>query len=149
MVCIKSDSPSAQVEDRTEPEPNFCRMLAMKKLRVMIVEDDSLIAELLAELIQAFGHEVCAIETGESGAVAAAAREKPDLMIVDANLQEGSGIGAIETILAFGPMPHILVSGDANSVRTLRPLSTVLQKPYFEVDLILAIQKALGASETP
>jgi CheY-like chemotaxis protein len=116
----------------------------MKKLRVMIVEDDALIAELLSELIRAFGHEVCAIEDSESGAVAAAGREKPDLMIVDAQLREGSGIGAIETILAFGPMPHILVSGDAQNVRTLRPQATVLQKPYFEVDLVLAIQKALG-----
>ncbi|MBB4200339.1 hypothetical protein CCR94_15265 [Rhodoblastus sphagnicola] len=117
----------------------------MKKLRVMIVEDDSLIAELLAEVIEGFGHEVCAIEAGERDAVASAARERPDIMIIDANLREGSGLDAIETILAFGPMPHILVSGDATSIRTLRPDATVLQKPYFEVDLILAMQKALVA----
>jgi DNA-binding response OmpR family regulator len=118
----------------------------MNKLRVMIVEDDGVIAELLAEVIEAFGHEVCAIEASESGAVAAAGREKPDLMIIDANLQDGSGLNAIETIMAFGPMPHILVSGDATRVRTLRPDATVLQKPYFEVDLILAMQKALGVT---
>jgi CheY-like chemotaxis protein len=118
----------------------------MKKLRVMLVEDDALIAELLAEMIVGFGHEVCAIEAGERDAVAAAAREKPDIMIIDAKLREGSGVGAIETILAFGPMPHILVSGDVTRVRILRPHATVLQKPYFEVDLILAMQKALGAT---
>lgn len=118
----------------------------MKTLRVMIVEDDGLLAELLAEVIEGFGHKVCAIEAGEREAVAAAAREKPDIMIIDANLRDGSGLGAIETILAFGPMPHILVSGDATSVRALRPLATVLQKPYFEADLILAMQKALCPS---
>ena len=104
-----------------------------------------MIAELLAEVIEGFGHDVCAIEAGEREAVAAAARERPDIMIIDANLRDGSGLDAIETILAFGPMPHILVSGDATSVRTLRPHATVLQKPYFEVDLILAMQKALCA----
>ena len=45
----------------------------MARIRVMIVEDDKTIAGLLAELIEAFGHEVCAIESSESGAVAAAA----------------------------------------------------------------------------
>jgi CheY-like chemotaxis protein len=117
----------------------------MKKLRVMIVEDDSVIACLLAELIEALGHEVCAIESSESGAVAAARRSKPDLMIVDAHLRNGSGIGAVETITDIGHVPHIFVTGDAKTVRTLKPDATVIQKPYFELDLVLAIQSALSA----
>ena len=136
--------PSPAHANRELGNPILRRGHAQKKLRVLIVEDDSSIADLLAELIEAFGFEVCAIEAGESGAVAAAGREKPDRMIIDAYLEEGSGIGAIETILAFGPMPHFLVSGDARSVRALRPLETVLQKPYFECDLILAMQRALA-----
>jgi CheY-like chemotaxis protein len=116
----------------------------MNKLRVMIVEDNALIATLLAELIEALGHRVCAIEASERGAVAAAGREKPNLIIVDAHLQEGCGLKAVETITSFGPVPHIFVTGDAHSVRTLRPDATVLQKPYFEPDLVLAIQAALS-----
>jgi two-component system, response regulator PdtaR len=115
----------------------------MKKLRVMIVEDDRIIAGLLGDLIEALGHEVCAIESSESGAVAAARRSKPDLMIVDVHLQDGSGIGAVETITDIGPVPHIYVTGDAKAVRTLKPNATVMQKPYFEIDLVLAIQSAL------
>jgi CheY-like chemotaxis protein len=118
----------------------------MKKLRVMIVEDDGLIAMMLADVIEELGHEVCAVEASEREAVSSALREKPDMMIIDANLRDGSGLKAIETILASGPMPHILVSGDAASVRTLRPQATVLQKPYFEIDLIKAMRRALGAS---
>ncbi|MCI4678929.1 response regulator [Rhodoblastus acidophilus] len=118
----------------------------MKKLRVMIVEDDGIIAKLLAELIEALGHEVCAIESGESGAVAAARRSKPDLMIVDAHLQDGSGIGAVETITDIDPVPHIFVSGNPSAVKLLKPNATVLQKPYFELDLLLAIQSALGTA---
>ena len=116
----------------------------MKKLRVMVVEDDFVIGRLLAELVEAVGHEVCAIESSESGAVAAAVRLKPDLMLVDAQLREGSGISAVETILRSGPSPHIFVTGDAATVRALRPLATVLQKPYFESDLVLAIQSCLS-----
>ena len=116
----------------------------MKKLRVMIVEDDALIASLLGELIEALGHRVCAIESSERGAVAFARRSRPDLMIVDAHLQDGSGIGAVEAITGFDPIPHIYVTGDAKAVRSLKPHATVLQKPYFERDLVTAIQSALA-----
>jgi CheY-like chemotaxis protein len=120
----------------------------MKKLRVLIVEDNRVIADLLAELIEAIGHEVCGIESGESGSVASARRLRPDLMIVDAHLQDGSGIGAVEAITRDCHIPHIFVSGDASRVRLLKPEATVLQKPYFELDLLLAIQSALGTEES-
>jgi CheY-like chemotaxis protein len=121
----------------------------MKKLRVMIVEDNPIIAGLLAELIEAIGHEVCGIESSESGSVAGAFRLRPDLMIVDVHLQDGSGIGAVEVITREFNIPHIFVSGDASAVRLLKPNSTVLQKPYFEVDLLLAIKSALGTVWPP
>jgi len=116
----------------------------MKKLRVMIVEDDGVLASSLAELLEAIGHEVCAIESSEDGGGAAARRLRPDLMIVDAHLQDGSGIGAVEAIEQDCPIPHIFVSGNASAVRLLKPNATVLQKPYFEIELVLAIQSALS-----
>jgi DNA-binding response OmpR family regulator len=56
----------------------------MQTLRVLVVEDDPMIGMLLAEMLEAIGHDVCAIETIEAAAVAAAARYRPDLLIVDA-----------------------------------------------------------------
>ncbi len=58
----------------------------MTALRVLVVEDEAIIAMLFADLLVAMGHEVCAIEATEAGAVAAAVRCRPDLMIVDAHL---------------------------------------------------------------
>ena len=118
----------------------------LKALRVMIVEDDAIIGRLLAELVKALGHEVCAIEASEGSAVAAAARSKPDLMIVDAELQHGSGIGAVEAITRFVHIPHIFVCFDASRIRAIKPDSIVLQKPYFEHDLVLAIQSSLRSA---
>ena len=63
-----------------------------KALRILVVEDGALIAMLYADLLVEMGHVVCAIETTEAGAVAAAARHKPDLMIVGSGLRDGSGI---------------------------------------------------------
>ena len=71
---------------------------AMKALRVLVIEDDALIALLLSELLAGMGHDVCATATTEAEAVSAATRCNPDLMIVDARLGQGSGVSAVEEI---------------------------------------------------
>lgn len=117
----------------------------MKALNVLVVEDDALIGMLFADVLAAMGHDVCAIEATEADAVAAAARYKPDLMIVDARLRDGSGVSAVEEILRTGWVPHVFVSGETLSVHALRPGSVVIQKPFRDIDLDRAIQRALDA----
>jgi two-component system, response regulator PdtaR len=80
-------------------------------LRVLIVEDEAMIAMLLAEVLTGLGHEVCATEATEAGAVAAAARHQPELMIVDDELRRGNGIAAVEQITRSGFIPHVFVTG--------------------------------------
>ena len=121
-------------------------MNQMAALRVLLVEDEAVIAVLLAEVLGGMGSEVCAIEATEADAVAAAARCRPDLMIVDARLGTGSGVAAVEEILRTGPVPHVFVSGDSSIVQALRPDAVVMQKPFREADLARAIQRALGAA---
>jgi len=117
----------------------------MKALRVLVIEDDALIGMLLAEMLEGMGHDVCAIEPTEAGAVRAAIRCRPDMMIVDARLGDGSGVSAVEKILRAGPAPHVFVTGDPKGVLALRPDAVVIQKPFRELDLARAIQRALGA----
>jgi CheY-like chemotaxis protein len=62
----------------------------MKALRVLVIEDDALIALLLSELLAGMGHDVCATAATEAEAVRAATRYRPDLMIVDAGLGRGA-----------------------------------------------------------
>ena len=118
----------------------------MKALRVLVVEDEILIGMLLADTLGAMGYDVCAVEATETAAVAAAARCNPDLMIVDARLRDGSGLSAVEEILRTGWVPHVFVSGDTSTIEASRPGSIVIRKPFRDVDLHRAIQRALGAS---
>ncbi len=118
----------------------------LKALRVLVVEDDALIAMLYLELLAEIGHVVCAIETTEADAVTGAAREKPDLMIVDAGLREGSGLAAVTEILRNGFIPHLFVTGDARALEALRPDAIVLEKPFRDPELAQAIQRALDAT---
>jgi DNA-binding response OmpR family regulator len=117
----------------------------MTALRVLLVEDDAMIGELLSDMLRDMGHDVCALETTEANAIAAAARCKPDLMIVDAQLSDGSGISAVETILRTGFVPHLFMSGNSAKVVAQRPGAVVLEKPFHEAAFIGAIRRALGA----
>ena len=115
----------------------------MKRLSILVVEDEAMIAFLLSLVLEGLGHEICAIEGDEAGAVAAARRCRPDLMIVDEHLGHGSGLAVVEEVLQEGPTPHIFVSGDTARIRTLTPLAIVLEKPYFQPDLEQAILRAM------
>ena len=112
----------------------------------MIVEDEAMIAMLLDEVLTGMGHDVCANEATQADAVVAAARCKPDIMIVDANLGDGCGIAAVEEILRTGFIPYIFATVDALGVRLRSPEAVVLQKPYREADLAGAIKRAVGTA---
>lgn len=112
------------------------------RLRILIVEDDALIGMLLGDMLEVMGHEVCAIEATEDGSVAAAARCAPNMMIVDANLREGSGLAAVDQILRKRFVPHVFVTGDLRGVSKLRPGAVVIAKPFTEENLAQAIARA-------
>ena len=120
----------------------------MKALRVLLVEDDALIAVLLAELLGGMGYEVCSIASTEAEAVTAAARYEPDLMIVDDRLGRGSGVSAVEEICRTRRIPHVFVSGNPDSVRFRHPDATVIGKPFRDTQLFGAIATALQAPST-
>ena len=116
----------------------------MTLLRVIVVEDDAVIGMLLAETLAGLGYEVCAIEATEAGAVAAAARCRPDLMIVDMHLAIGTGPAAMRAITCAGPVPHVFVTGGGAQAAGLG--AVVLNKPFREADLVRAIGLAFGAA---
>jgi CheY-like chemotaxis protein len=119
----------------------------MNALRTLVVEDDAMIAGLLAETLEGLGHGVCAVETNVANAVAAASRWQPDLMIVDIGLGEASGIAAVKEILRTRFVPHVFVTGDAVTGTPLGPEAVLIQKPFRVSDLERAIQKALATAQ--
>ena len=118
----------------------------MKALRILVVEDNVMIGELLAETLEDLGHTVCAVETKAGpNAVAAAARHHPDLMIVDVGLGEASGVAAVKEILRNGFVPHVFATGDALRDLSLGPDAVLIQKPFRGPDIVRAIERALAA----
>lgn len=132
--------------DRWNNEGGAERELGAGVLRILLVEDDAVVSELLGEMLVGMGHDICAVAATEDAAIRAAALTRPDLLIVDANLGRGSGIDAVNTITRARPVSHLFTSGDAAVVRRRMPDSVVVQKPFDEAALTQAIELAVAAS---
>jgi CheY-like chemotaxis protein len=118
----------------------------MKALRVLIIEDNALNAMLLAELLAEMGHGVCAIAATEADAIATALQHRPDLVIADVRLRDGSGVAAVAEILRGGPVPHIFMTGDPTDVKVRLPDAIVIRKPYSADALAKSIERALAGA---
>ena len=70
-------------------------------MRVLIVEDEAIIALHLAILVAEFGHEVCATAGSAAGAIALATLHNPHVVVMDVRLADGSsGIDAARELHA-------------------------------------------------
>jgi DNA-binding response OmpR family regulator len=119
----------------------------MKAVSILIVEDDAILGEVLAAMLEEMGFDVCAIATTEDDAVADARRCKPGLIIVDEQLREGNGVSAMERILRTESVPCVFISGaPKDSSRTGK---TVLQKPFAAAELARAIRNVIGGAGLP
>ncbi len=109
----------------------------MRRLRILLVEDDAAIAALLAEILVEMGHEALGPVDTEDAAVAAAARHEPDLMLVDRQLRRGDGVAAMAAILRRAPVAHVYMTG--GSRLCLPAGAIVLVKPFGRDSLASAL----------
>ncbi|MDO9524353.1 MAG: response regulator, partial [Gemmobacter sp.] len=80
--------------------------------RVMVIEDEAIIAMDIADIVQSIGHTVTGIARTRTEAVQLAQRDRPDLILADIQLADNSsGIDAINDILAVFPdLPVIFIT---------------------------------------
>lgn len=116
------------------------------RARILIIEDEAVIALDLSDLVTSAGHDVCATATTASAAVAAAKRERPDLVLADIQLADGSsGIDAVREILSSFDVPVIFITAFPDRLLTgERPEPTFLiTKPYSPDMVRAAVSQAL------
>jgi CheY-like chemotaxis protein len=121
------------------------------RARVLIIEDETLIAIDLSDIVAKLGHEVVATADTASKAIAAAAQHKPDLVLADIQLADGSsGIDAVNEILHRVAVPVIFITAFPDRLLTgERPEPTFLiTKPYLEETVQAAVSQALFFEST-
>ena len=80
--------------------------------RIMIIEDEPLIAANLQILVEGLGHHVTGIARTHDEAVELAENEPPNLILSDIQLDDGSsGVDAVNEILASFEVPVIFITG--------------------------------------
>jgi DNA-binding response OmpR family regulator len=124
--------------------------------KVMIAEDDLMIADMTEEMLVQHGYEVCGIARTVAEAVALARRCRPDLALVDLRLADG-GLGT-EIAAQLGNLAKLGVlyaSGNVSHVTlTAADGHACLAKPYRSVDLMRGLEivseiVATGAAVPP
>jgi two-component system, response regulator PdtaR len=121
-------------------------------MRVLIVEDEPIIAMHLALLVAELGHEVCATVVSAVDAIERAIRLRPDVVLMDIRLAQGSsGIDAARELHAQQASRCIFLSANLDeATRTaLLPYEPIdfVGKPVLPVVLQRALKKAEGLTE--
>jgi PAS domain S-box-containing protein len=122
----------------------------MKK-RILIVEDERLVAEDILSTLEDLGYAVTTVVSSGEEAVTAVAREKPDLVLLDIVLKgELSGIEVAEHIRSHYKIPVVYLTAYADAptlekAKVTEPYGYIL-KPFEDRELHTAIEIALYKS---
>jgi CheY-like chemotaxis protein len=108
---------------------------------VLIIEDEALIALDLQEMLSTAGATTFSFAETERGAIEAARAHKPDVIMSDVMLREGTGPAAVEAIQGeMGPLPVIFVTATPEACAACDPPAVVLGKPMVDAAVRLAFQ---------
>jgi len=125
----------------------------VKKPRILVVEDDRIIARSLRMILEKFGHEVTALASTGQAAIHEAEETKPDLVLMDIVLDgEMDGIEAAQVICSHLDIPIIYLTAHADPAMRERAAVTrpfgYLSKPIMKDDLRRMIEQALSAARS-
>lgn len=118
------------------------------KGKVLIVEDEALIALEIEKRLRDLGHEVCGIASCDAAALTMAAEQQPDLVLMDIRLPGSmDGIEIAAMIRERLSIPTIYLTAHVDEMTLERAKQTepygFLAKPFREQDLRIGLEMAL------
>lgn len=110
--------------------------------KVLIVEDDLMIADMAEEILVDHGYEVCGIARTVADAVALGLRHKPDLAVIDLRLADGClGTEIAAQLATLGRLGILYATGNMSQViLTATDGDACLAKPYRGTDLLRSLE---------
>ena len=120
----------------------------MSKIKILVVEDEAIVAQDLKNSLEILGYEIPAISTSGEEAIKNALELSPDLVLMDIMLKgDMDGIEAISRIRKKIDLPVIYLTAYADEetlkrAKTTTPLGYIL-KPFDERELHTAIEIGL------
>jgi DNA-binding response OmpR family regulator len=112
-------------------------------LKVLIAEDQLMIAELLEVVLAEAGYDICGIARTVDEAVALGELHKPDLAVFDVQLARGGyGPEIARRLNSRGKFGVLYTTGEDSRTNTLAPADgeASMAKPYSDENLIRALE---------
>ncbi len=119
--------------------------------RVLLIDDDPSIRDLLHEVLERGGHEPSSAKDGEQG-LKLLRSETFDLVVTDIVMPGKEGVETIQEIRRKWPLLPVLAMsgggsvGDSSYLLIARAMgaSAVLSKPFRNREFLAAVDKSLG-----
>jgi DNA-binding response OmpR family regulator len=112
------------------------------KARILVVEDDPRLSSAVALYLRHGGYDVLLAASGTE-ALELAARESPDLLVLDVMLPGADGIEVCRTIRAHSEVPVIMLTARSTEADTLRGLDAgaddYVTKPFSPRELMARV----------
>jgi PAS domain S-box-containing protein/putative nucleotidyltransferase with HDIG domain len=120
----------------------------MKKTKILVVEDESIVARDIRNMLVGLGYEVTAVVPGAMAAIQKAQETEPDIVLMDVMLQgEITGVEAAEQIYTKLSIPVVYLTAYADSTTVQQAKKTepfgYIIKPFEERELQTTIEIAL------
>jgi two-component system, response regulator PdtaR len=119
-----------------------------KKVNILVVEDEAIVAMALADKLEAEGYSVIGIANNGLKAVELFEQNQVDLLLCDINIKgDWDGIQTVTKIIAIRPIPVIYLTAfsDVETVERAKKTfpAAYVTKPYNIINLRIAIEMAI------
>ena len=115
-----------------------------RSLKLLVVEDEALVAMLVEDALTLHGHEVIGVVDTLADALAAVDRIRPDMALCDVKLAQGdNGIAVAEALAARG-IPSVFLSGNCPRTSSHPLIIGCIAKPFHNAALGDAVNAAIA-----
>lgn len=143
-IAVLIDHPAAAVAALLDTA--MADIARQTRSRVLIIEDEPIIALDIEAIVAGLGHTVAGIAATRAEALALATADAPGLILADIQLRDGSsGIAAVRDLVARVPAPSIFITGFPERLLTGRgpEPAFLISKPFVPAAVAAAIAQAL------
>lgn len=121
--------------------------------KILVIEDEPRVVQLVRAVLEAVGYEVVAATTGEGG-IEATALEQPDLVLLDVRLPNGpDGYEVCQRIREFSDVGVIMLTAKARHEDILQGFDAgaddYLTKPFNAKELVARVKAVLSRTRHP
>ncbi len=125
---------------------------ALRPGRILVIDDEVSVRDLLLRVLADAGHEVVAVETGEA-ALMKLAKQPFDLLVVDKNLPGMSGLDVLRLVRTHYPRLRAMLitafpSPEAEATAQDLGVHGYVTKPFGIVTIVSAVDAAIEAGRT-